>query len=155
MIPGRRTATVPVQCASLQILTNSTNTVTHHVSHITHHVSHIPASTICFLPLQTRCVSLCMPSAWAELPNPTLLQPACMCRPFDLNLLVCADPMRLFVHAICRNGWGDEEMGKGRVWKRYRLWLLDAAGVPLFNEDQEGGAHPFLPCAGLAWGGAV
>ena len=63
--------------------------------------------------------------------------------------------MRLFVHAICRNGWGDEEMGKGRVWKRYRLWLLDAAGVPLFNEDQEGGAHPFLPCAGLAWDGAV
>ena len=62
-----------------------------------------------------------------------------------------SDPIRLFVHAICRNGWGNEEEAKGRVWQRYKLWLIGEDGVPLFNEDDVGNKHPFLPCKGLAW----
>ena len=71
------------------------------------------------------------------------------------HLINDTDPFRLYVHAICRNGWGDEETAKGRVWRRYNLWLVDESGRPLFNEDVEGTRHPFLPCQGLAWEGAT
>ena len=65
--------------------------------------------------------------------------------------LTTADPVRLFVHAICRSGWDNSEDAKGRVLQKYKLWLVNATGHPLYNEDEEGKGHPSLPCLGPAW----
>lgn len=66
------------------------------------------------------------------------------------------DPIRLFIHVICKEGWGDSEEEKGRVLSRFKLWLVDLSGKPLYNEDVNGKKqHPFLPCQGLAWEGQV
>ena len=61
------------------------------------------------------------------------------------------DPVRLFVHVICKEGWGEKEEEKGRVLSRFKLWLVDNEGRPIYSEDTEDQRHPFLPCAGLAW----
>lgn len=61
------------------------------------------------------------------------------------------DPIRLFVHVICKEGWGEGEEEKGRVLTRFKLWLVDPEGRPMYSEDEEDQKHPFLPCAGLAW----
>ena len=56
------------------------------------------------------------------------------------------DPARLFVHAICSDGWdGPQESSKSSVYSRYHLWLVDEEGEPL------SGVHEYLPCKGLAW----
>ena len=56
------------------------------------------------------------------------------------------DPARLFVHAICSDGWeGPQEGSKSSVYSRYHLWLVDEEGEPL------GGVHEYLPCKGRAW----
>ena len=56
------------------------------------------------------------------------------------------DPERLFVHAICSDGWdGPQEGSKSSVYSRYHLWLVDEEGEPL------SGVHEYLPCKGLAW----
>eukprot|EP00955_Chlamydomonas_euryale_P109671 365946-Chlamydomonas_euryale.AAC.10 len=67
----------------------------------------------------------------------------------DATWDVPCDPVRLFVHAICRVGWGPTD--KGSVLEKYHLWLLDADLRPLYNEDDEAWRHPFLPCQGAAW----
>lgn len=72
--------------------------------------------------------------------------------------------MRLFVHAVCTTGWGPGEGGKGFHWTKYKLWLLDDLGFPMYLDEEQGvhsnrttakgppPRHPFLPCQGHAWG---
>jgi hypothetical protein len=61
------------------------------------------------------------------------------------------DPVRLFVHVICKEGWGEGEEEKGRVLSRFKLWLVDESGQPMYSEDNANQKHSFLPCTGLAW----
>ncbi len=69
------------------------------------------------------------------------------------------DPIRLYVHAVCTSGWGPEEGGKGSYWLKYKLWLVDEDGQPLYLDNENTAssgksahpAHPFLTCRGPAW----
>jgi hypothetical protein len=48
-------------------------------------------------------------------------------------------------------------------WTKYKLWLVDDVGHPLYQDEVQGNAagaikskepppvHPFLPCPGPAW----
>lgn len=61
------------------------------------------------------------------------------------------DPIRLFVHAVCTVGWGEDERGKGSWWKKFKLWLVDEEGQPLYatEDDAEGGPAAAAQVSGL------